>query len=125
MSIDVIKSYLVSLGFSVEHSELRKFEDAMKRAASIVQSSTFGVGGIASTMIKAGGIVASALSGIALGAAAMMDNVAQADLQFQVFARRMFLSTDAAKSLKIATDALGYSLEDIIWGPRELQERFH
>lgn len=125
MDIDVIKSYLVSLGFQVEHNELRKFEDAMRKVTNLVQQSTFGVGGIASTFLKAGTAVAGVLTGIATGAVGLMDNIAGADLEFQVFARRMFMSTNAAKSLKIATDALGYSLEDIIWGPKELQERFH
>lgn len=124
MDLNVLKSYLVSLGFEVDQPGLRKFQTTLKQVASEVERYTTGAYGIASFFVKAGTAVTGVLSAIATGTVAMMDKVAEADLGYQVFARRMFISTEAAKSLKIATDALGYSLEDIIWGPRELQERF-
>lgn len=124
MDVDVIKSYLVSLGFQVEHSELRKFENALRNATSQVAAATTGANGIAAMFVKTGAVVTGVLSAIAAGTVGLMDNVAQSDLGLQVWARRMYMSTDAARSLKTATDALGYSLEDIIFGPRELQERF-
>jgi hypothetical protein len=36
----------------------------------------------------------------------------------------MFMSTDAARKMKTATDALGVSIEEIVWGPPELAERY-
>lgn len=121
MDLDVIKSYLVSLGFKVNQPELAKFNDALRVASQQAERVT---AGMAKTFVAAGAAVLTTLTAIATGTVGLMDHVAQSDLGFQVMARRMYLSTDAARSLKIATDALGYSLEDIVWGPKELQERF-
>lgn len=122
MNNDIIKSYLVSLGFKIDHPQLDQFNNALKQAGYEVTKLT---SGMAKEFVVAGSVVAGALASVAAGTVALMDHTAQADLGYQLFARRMFMSTDAAKQLKIATDALGYSLEDIVWGPRELQERFH
>ena len=124
MDANVLSSYLVRLGFDVRQDEFRKFQDALRKVTQQVEYATVGASGIAGMFLKAGGAIAGVLAGIVTGTVALADNVAQADLGFQIYARRMFMSTDAAKQLKIATDALGYSLEDIIWGPKELQERF-
>lgn len=85
---------------------------------------TRAAGGMSRDFTLAAGAIGAALTSVVAGTAALMDNVSQADLGYQVFARRMFMSADAAKQLKIATDALGYSLEDIIWGPKELGDRY-
>lgn len=122
--LSVIKQYLVSLGFTVDQPSLNKFQDALRTVSQQVERATMGTFGIASLFAKTGAAVTGALASIAAGTVGLMDHVAQSDLQFQLFARRMFISTDAARSLKIATDALGYSLEEIVWGPREIQERF-
>lgn len=119
--LSVIKEYLVRLGFDVKSNELAKFNDALRSATQQVERVT---SGMTKAFVVAGGAVLTTLTAIATGTVGLMDHVAQSDLGFQVWARRMYLSTDAAKSLKIATDALGYSLEDIVWGPKELQERF-
>lgn len=125
MDLDVIKSYLVSLGFAVDQPELAKFNDALRNVAVQVERVTTGTPfGMVSMFAKAGAAVAGILTTVAAGTVGLMDHVANADLGYQLFARRMFMTTDAAKNLKIATDALGVSLEDIVWGPKELQERF-
>jgi soluble lytic murein transglycosylase-like protein len=121
LDVEVIKSYLVSLGFEVHHPELRKFQDALRTAGQDVERFT---GGMLKGFVGAGTAVAAALTGVATATLGLIDHVAQADLGYQVFARRMYMNVDAAKQLKIATDALGYSLEDIVWGPKELRERY-
>jgi hypothetical protein len=115
-----LKSYLVALGFDVDQNELRKFDVALKQATGFAESHTTGI--IKQFLKWEGAIVGgfAAISGAVLGYA---DKLAQADLDQQIFANRMFLSQDAAKKLTIATKALGYSLEDIAWNP-ELQSRF-
>lgn len=125
MDLDVIKSYLVSLGFTVDQPELNKFNQALRNIAVQVERVTTGTPfGMVSLFAKAGVAVTGVLATIAAGTVGLMDHVAQSDLGFQLYARRMFMTTNAAKTLKIATDALGVSLEDIVWGPKELQERF-
>ena len=116
-----IRDYLVGLGFSVDQVSERKFQDALKRTRVAVEkftkASTEGFAVVGGAFIAATAAVAGATIGL-------MRSTAQQDLGFQVFARRMMMGTDAAKKMKIATDALGYSLEEIIWGPPELAERY-
>jgi hypothetical protein len=121
LDISVIKEYLVRLGFDVRQPELQKFNDALRSATQQVEKIS---AGMAKTFVTAGGAVLTTLAAIATGTVGLAEHVSQSDLSLQVWAKRMYLSTDAARSLKNATDALGYSLEDIIWGPKELQERF-
>lgn len=102
---------------------MRKFNDALRTTQANVERATIGGSGIASMFVKAGATIAGTLTAIAGSTVGLMDSVAQTDLGFQIFARRMFMSTEAARRLKMATDALGYSLEDVIWGPPELRQR--
>ncbi len=121
MNNEVIKSYLVALGFAINHAQLSKFNDTLRYAGDRVSQFT---GGTTAMFVRMATNVVGALTSITTGTLALMEHTAQADLGYQIFARRMFMSADAAKQLKIATDALGYSLEDIIWGPPELRERY-
>jgi hypothetical protein len=120
-NFNTLREYLVSLGFAIDAAALRRFDDTLKRVGTAVAK-------VAGTMemdfVVAGGAVVSALAAVTAGTVSMMNRVAQNDLQFDLFARRMYMGVDAAKKLKIATDALGYSLEDIVWGPPELAERY-
>lgn len=120
-----IKEYLVSLGFAVDNAELRKFSDAMRRIADVVEHYTTNpVFGIASMFVKTGAVAAGVLTTLTGATIGLLSHVANSDLDMQMFARRMFMSTAAARDMKTATDALGVSLEDIIWGPPELRERY-
>jgi Transglycosylase SLT domain len=125
MDIDVIKSYLVSLGFAVDQPQLRQFQDTLRSMSASVERATTGTPfGMAGLFVKAGAAAVGALASVATGAVGLMNHVAQSDLGFQLYARRMFMATDAARAMKIATDALGVSIEDIVWGPKELAQRF-
>ena len=114
MNPNVIKSYLVSLGFSADMGQFAKFQASLKDAGSLVGNFT---GGAIKGFAKFESAVVSAYAAIGTATLAMMDKVAQADMGYQVLATRMFMSADAAKKMKIATDALGYSIEDIAWNP--------
>lgn len=117
---NVIESYLVSLGFQVDQPELAKFKRALKDAGDTAEKHTSGIIG---QFVKWQGAIVGAFSAVGLATIGMMDKVADADLGFKLTAQRMFLSVDAARSLTIATKALGHSLEDIAWNP-ELHQRF-
>lgn len=121
MDAEVFKEYLVALGWKVDYAGLRRFDEAVRRAGSAVESIT---GGMAKTAALAGTSVVTSLTGIATAAFGLMANVANADLSFQMFARRMYLGADQARHMKIALDALGVSAEDVIFGPPELAERY-
>jgi len=120
-NVSTIKQYLVSLGFDVNNHQLAQFSEGMKKAARVAEDA---MGGITKGFVAGGATIAGVLTTIAGGTVALMNHVAQSDLDMQVFARRMFLSTDAARKMKTATDALGYSIEEIVWGPPELAERY-
>ncbi len=114
-----IESYLVKLGFTVDQPELRKFQGALKEASVAAEHNT---SGIVREFVKWQTAIVGAFAAVGLSTVTMMDKVAQADLGFKLTAQRMFLSTDAARSLTIATKALGHSLEEIAWNP-ELHAR--
>ena len=118
--LDVISSYLVSLGFSIDQNQYRKFTDSLAKVNTLVNQQTTSMSG---AYLKAASTITGALASITLATAGLMDKVAQADLGYQKFALRMYMAKDQAKQLKIVTDALGESLEDIAWNP-ELRERY-
>lgn len=118
--LNVIKSYLVALGFQVDSATYNKakrtldsFENQIKSTASFA-STNFPVA--ASAMV-------AAIASITVATAKLLDQAAQSDLGFQKFALRMYMSADAARSFKIVTDSMGESLHDIAWIP-ELTEHY-
>ena len=118
---DPISEYLVKLGFVVDSPSERKFGDGLKRASEATSRLAKSIAGDFAII---GGAIVTAFTAAGAATIGLMDHVANADLGYQLFARRMFMGVDAAKKMKIATDALGYSLEEIIWGPPELAERY-
>jgi hypothetical protein len=116
-----IKSYLVSLGWAVNQSELRKFQDALKQASRMVEGMS---GGMMAEVAKAGAAIVSTYAAIGAATIGLLQRTAEADLGYRMFARRMYMGEDAAKRLKIALDSLGVSQEDVVWGPPELARRF-
>jgi hypothetical protein len=116
-----IDEYLVAIGFNVDYVSQRKFHEALAKTSAVVdkftRSTAEGFVGIGAAFVGAAATVAGATVGL-------LHNVAQQDLGMQLYARRMLMSTEAARKMKNATDALGYSLEEIIWGPPELAERY-
>jgi hypothetical protein len=117
----IIKEYLVSLGFEVDDPSYRKINDTINDLSRTVQDHT---GGMAANYVKAGGIIAGALASVGVATVGLLRQIADADMEYQKFGLRMFMTRDAAKEMKIATDALGESLDDIAWMP-ELRERYY
>jgi hypothetical protein len=118
---EVIREYLVSLGAVVDEVTMRKLEDSLKRTGIVAEkfAKNMSIG-----FAAAAGAVTTAFAAVGAGVTALAVSTARQDLQFQLFARRMFMGETAARKMKIALDALGYSMEEIIWGPPELAERY-
>lgn len=116
-----IKEYLVSLGWEIKTADWRKFEDALKR--STLKTEQYAKS-MAKDFIVAGGAIVTALAAVGGATVGLLGSVARQDMSYQLLARRMFMTVDATKKMKMATDALGYSIEEIIWGPPELAERY-
>jgi hypothetical protein len=118
--IDTLKDYLVKLGFSTNASQFRAFLNTLAQATKSVQGASHSWE--SAFKWSAAGAV-TALGTIAASTVGLLDSVSKADLGYKLFAMHMFMSETAAKRMKIATDALGYSIEDIIWNP-ELRGRY-
>jgi tetrahydromethanopterin S-methyltransferase subunit G len=118
--IDVIKSYLVELGFSADITSYNTVKSKLDDLTKVVENHT---SDIASNYVRAGGTVVGVLAGITAATVEMINKVAQADLGYQKFALRMYMANDAAKQFKITTEAMGEDINNIAWLP-ELQQRY-
>lgn len=116
---DVIKSYLVSLGFNIDNAGYSKFKQALDQLSQQVQKNTTGM---AKQYTTAAVEVVGALTSIGTATIALMNKVSQADLGYEKFAMRMYMARDAGKQLKIVTDAMGHSLDDIAMMPELLAQ---
>jgi len=118
--IDILKEYLVSLGFQVDNPSL----DTARRAMGAAESS---VSQFSSTSLKsfakAGAAVVTfvAVANVAIGK--FIAELGKADLQNEMFARKMWMSEEAARAYRSSIDALGVSLQDLYLSP-ELLKRY-
>ena len=115
-----IKSYLVSLGFKTDQPSLDQFRRTLDNVDKMAAQHTTG---FTKRFIEMGGAVAGAYAAIGAATVGLLDKMAMGDMGYQLYAMHMYMSVDAAKKLKISTDALGYSMQDIAWNP-ELRSRF-
>lgn len=120
MDADVIKQYLIGLGFSVDRSAFGKLQNFLGAADSKIKGSTASWG-MAFAQLGAG--IVSTFGSIIGATTTLLDKTAQADLGYQKFAMRMYMARDAAKQFKIVTDAMGENPSDLAWNP-ELNERY-
>lgn len=120
MDIEVLKSYLVDLGFAVNQPQLRKFDGALKEAASAVG---FRTAGIIKDVFKLQTALTGAFVSVSSGIVAMADHAAAADQKYRLLGLRMFMTQESARKLQIGLGALGASLEEVAWDP-ELNARF-
>lgn len=118
--LETICSYLVGLGFSVDQGAYNKFKQALADTSKDIERHSSGwVKSYASAALS----ITTAITSITIATAGMLEKIAQADLGYKKYALRMYMGADAAKKMKIATDALGESLDDIAWIP-ELRGRY-
>ena len=117
---DVLRSYLVSLGFQVDNAAYNKLKDTLNKLAELSEAKT---ASMSASYVKASTAIVSSLSAIGFATVDLLDKISQADLGYQKFAMRMYMAKDAAKQLKIVTDAMGESMEDIAWNP-ELNRQY-
>jgi len=96
-SQDVIRQYLVSLGFDVSQPELNKLNEVLRGATQTIEQFT---GGMAKSFIEAGAAVVTALTAVAGGTLALAVETARSDLQFQLLARRMYMTSEAARQMR-------------------------
>ena len=120
MDLNVIKSYLVSLGFKVNNAEFNKTTSSLAELNRQVTSVT---SSMKKEFIAASTTIVGSIVGITTASAKLIDHVGQLDMGYQKFALRMYTTTQQAKQLKIVTEAMGENINDIAWIP-ELRERY-
>ena len=118
---EVLKSYLVSLGFDTDMGSYQKFDRTLKDATGKIEGH---VSSMSMNYIKGSAVVASALASIGFATIGLMNKLASADMEYQKFGMSMFMGKEAAKQMMIATDALGASIDDIAWNP-ELRSQYY
>jgi hypothetical protein len=68
--------------------------------------------------------VVGAFAAIGLTAIGLAEKTAMADQEYRLLALHMFTTKNTARELKVALDALGQPLENVMWDP-ELAARFN
>jgi hypothetical protein len=114
-----LKSYLISLGFAVNNSQLQQFNNAMKSASTSVEDHTNKWIGKFAKAYAAGVGVFAAIGTAAITAA---DKVAMADQKYRLWGEHMFMDVQHARELKLMTETLGATLGEIMHDP-ELRDR--
>ncbi len=115
-----IKSYLVSLGFRMDVPSYQAAERSMANMEKTVgKFADFSKVKLAGVGLAVAALAATSTASVAKFTA----QVAQADLQNELMARRLWMSTDAAVAYQKSLDALGASLQDLYLSP-EVMQRF-
>lgn len=116
----IIKEYLVKLGFTVDQQQFGQFERTFNNATKINNLfATSTTAGMAAASVAVIAFVASANAAIGT----YIDKLAKADMDTEIWARRMWISTDQAKAIMEAQKATGRSLEEVWYSP-ELRSQF-
>lgn len=119
--LEVIKSYLVSLGFQVDNNTFNQSQKAVKDMDKTMTAFTTGA---AKNFAVAGAAVTSFFVAAEVGIAKYMAGLAKADLENEMFARKMWMNKDSAIAYKNSLSALGAELQDLYLSP-ELLDRFN
>lgn len=113
--------YLVGLGFNVDTVGFARFSNVLRDAASLVDNQYLKMAKRVTEFQIAGTGAFAAIGAAAIGFA---EKTAMADQDYRLLALHMYTSLPVARELKVALDALGQPLENIMWDP-ELAGRFH
>lgn len=127
MNPEILKSYLVNLGFSVNNTEFQKFDNALRKAGNVMQFHTSGIIREITKwdreILKFQSVITGAFAGVSGAVLGLVDHVAMADQGYRLLGLRMFMTQDSAKKLDIALKALGATQEEVAFDP-ELHGRF-
>lgn len=118
---NILDEYLVKLGFSIDTVGASRFAGALRDAASLVDRQ---YGGMVKKVAEFHTAAVGAFAAVGAAALGIADKTAQADQEYRLLALHMYTSLPVARELKIALDALGQPLENIMWDP-ELARRFN
>ena len=115
-----LKEYLVKLGFKVNDRQFKEFSKILDLAENEVTS-------FATTtniqMLSAGVAVLSFVATANSGIASYLASLAKADMDTELFAKKMWVSVEQGKAIQASLKATGRSIEDL-WYSEELRDQF-
>ena len=118
--MNFLEEYLVKLGIQIDNKQFKKAKDVLGDLSKNLEKR---LPAGSATAIKAFGLLATAITGVTVETAKMVNQVAKADMQYQLLAQRMFMSVQATKAFTLASETLGANLQEIAWNV-ELRERY-
>jgi len=121
--IDVMQEYLVSLGFKVNNTQL----DGMLKSLDKAKDMTNSVAGKMTKNLATGGVaIVSFIATATAATAKFLEAMADADMETEKLARRLWITEESARSLENVLNAMGEdlgSLNDIAMN-NELRDQF-
>ena len=118
---ETLKEYLVKIGWDVDELGFRAADDKIKSFRSAIESAG---SGMAAGFAKAGLAIFDTIYGITHSMFKLVGATAEADLETEVFARRMWTTERNARSLTTALEGLGMTYSDLFYTTPEQYERF-
>lgn len=115
MDPKVMDEYLVKISTDMDTV-------AMNSALSMLNKLEGALGKLG-TSGKAAAMALAFFGGVTAATIKLIQNVANADMEFQRLAKSMWITKDSAKALSIAMKTMGVSEQDIAWVP-ELRKQF-
>jgi hypothetical protein len=107
---DVVKDYLVSLNLKVNKSQYSEFTGKIKELDKLTENITNKTAkNVASATVMVAGFLATVTGGIA----GFLDGLADSDMETEKFAKRMWMTEDAARSLRTTLNAMGEDMGSI------------
>lgn len=121
MAAETMKEYLVKIGWDID-------EDGFKKSMSLVNSIAGKLSdkaaGIASSFIKAGGIISTVLTTINESLVSVVEETAKLDQETEELARKYWTTEQNARSFDTALKVLGRTEEDLLYMTQEQYQRF-
>lgn len=112
--IDVIKEYLVSLGMKVDKDSFQEASDTMQ---AVEDGAKKFIGTASKGFAIAGTAIVTSMVAANAGIYSFLSSLATADLETEKFARKMWMSKDAASELQSTLKAMGATIEDLYLSP--------
>lgn len=112
MAENIIKSYLVKIGFESDTQAFRKLDQMMAQAEESVTSHT---SGMVKKILQAQGAIVGGFTAVTTAIITMADRIAMTDQKYRLMGQRMMLTTESARKLDMIAKALGTSLDEAAW----------
>ena len=114
---EVLKEYLVKIGYEVDGS----LTDLLDSAYSKLESNSKKIG---INFVKAGATLIGVLKDLNSAALNLVTTTANLDLQTERLARKYWIAEDSARALEASLDSLGITFDDLFYATPEQYNRF-